>query len=856
MCAEVHPDLIADLRRALAPDDAVLPALGGLAAEVTRERPTDRRGLRAGAWRLLEKLGRGGMGTVYLAERADGAFDKRAAVKLLRGHDLRFKDQLERERRVLARLDHPHIARLLDGGVLPDGQPYLVMELADGEDLDDWLARARPSLEARLQVFLAICEAVAYAHGVLVVHRDLKPSNIRVAADGSVKLLDFGIAKLLAPDAERGNTQHLALTPDFAAPEQLQGGVISTRTDVYALGALLFLLLSGRAPHPAFDGNWAGFVQRITEDDARPVSSAATPDATLALAPATLRGDLDAIVAQALRREPVQRYPNVDAFAADVRRFLDGRPVHAHPPTLGYRARKWLRRRWGLAAAAGAVTLALVAGVSGIVWQARYTAAERDAAQLEARRSQAVRDYLLLMFRDAGAQAGDAQALSAKTVLEQAAAGIEREFADDPDARQQVLASLAEIYIYLGDFVAAEALLSRFLQLDDGRAPGALRAQVHSDLADVQLRRGNPVEACAEIETALSLLRAEPGDQRSAVGTALSLRGQCRRMSGALDAALADLREAVSLQRQARGATARETAAAHNSLAAGYLQAGALDAARTELEAALAVFEATGRGASVDAANTLNNLAVAAMLSGRMVQAQAWLQRALEVRRAASGESAALGALLVNYGRALTLLGRFDEAAPQLDEAIVLLERYTGADSIDSASAGLALADYQTTQRAYGGAERTAARSRDTLVAKLGAGHPASLRAAAQLAEIQWRRGDATSLARLQAAIAGLRESGASGASYLAAALCQSAIAQRTTSPEDALRDARECLSLRRARNGETHWETAQAALLVASLDPDNADGERDAAQAMGVLRDALGERSPRVIEAAAWMPR
>lgn len=855
LCADVHPDLIADLRRAVSPDDALLPALGGLAAEVTRERPTDRRGLRAGPWRLLDKLGRGGMGTVYLAERADGAFDKRAAVKLLRGHDLRFKDQLERERRVLARLDHPGIARLLDGGMVSDGQPYLVMELAEGEDLDDWLKRTRPPIAARLDVFLAVCEAVSYAHSLLIVHRDLKPSNIRVANDGSVKLLDFGIAKLLAPDAERGNTQHLALTPDFAAPEQLEGGIVGTRTDVYALGALLYLMLTGRAPHTAFDGNWADFVQRVTTQDPPRPSDVAAGNTTAV--PATLlRGDLDAIVAHALRRDPVKRYASVEAFADDIRRHRSGRPVHARPASPGYRFNKWLRRRWGVAAATGAVLLALCAGISGVVWQARDTAAERDAARLEARRSQAVRDYLLLMFRDAGASSTDAAAVPAKAVLDQAAAGIEREFADDPATRQHVLATLAEFYVYLGDFVGAEALLQRFRQLDTAATPAVLRAQVHSDLGDVLMRRGEPARACEEAERALSLLHAEPGDQRSAIATALSVRGQCRRTQGQFDTAIDDYREALALQQAALGPQARETATAHANLGAAFVQAGKLEAAKTELQAALAAFDARGRSQTVDAATVLNNLAVATMLSGDMRGADQWLQRALDVRRLVSGESAALGALLSNHARALALLGKPDEARGRAEEAVKLLTTYTGADSIDTASGELAQADVLMMGDALPAAETAATQARDGFVAKLGPTHPFSLRAAAVLADVQQRRGDRTARARSEEAIANLRITGGAGITFLAAALCQHAIALRTIDAAAARVSAQECVALRSERLAADHWELAQAKLLVAALSPDAANAATDASTHLARMRDVLGAQSPRVREAESWLAR
>src|SRR5690606_11996862 len=200
------------------------------------------------------------------------------------------------------------IARLIDGGLSDDGQPWLVMELADGENLDVWLARARPSLRERLKVFVSICEAVAYAHGALVVHRDLKPSNIRVGADGSVKLLDFGIAKLLLPDVEPGTTRQLALTPELAAPEQLRSEAITTRTDVYALGALLVLLLTGRGPNPPFDGNLPAYIARIVDEDAPSPSRLAAASASngICLPTAALRGDLDAICAQALQRDPAR----------------------------------------------------------------------------------------------------------------------------------------------------------------------------------------------------------------------------------------------------------------------------------------------------------------------------------------------------------------------------------------------------------------------------------------------------------------------------------------------------------------------------------------------------------------------
>lgn len=357
--SEVHPDLIADLRRSLDPA-MELPGLGGLAQQLSRQHSTDRTGLRVGAWRLVEKIGQGGMGSVYRAERADGAFHKEVAIKLLRGGDARFSQQLERERQLLARLDHPGIARLIDGGMLADGKPWLAMELAAGEDLGAWLCRHRPSLERRMAVFLAICDAVSHAHRENLVHRDLKPGNIRVDDDDAIKLLDFGIAKWMTPDLPVGSTRQIAITPEYAAPEQFAGGQISCRTDVYALGALLHMLLTGASPHPRFDGNWANYIERIRNQGRVVTSHAAARTGPPAVSPRVVRGDLDAIVAKALARDPARRYQSVAMLAVDLRHHLRGEPVGARAGTWRYRAGKWLRRNRSLAGVLLLLVLALV----------------------------------------------------------------------------------------------------------------------------------------------------------------------------------------------------------------------------------------------------------------------------------------------------------------------------------------------------------------------------------------------------------------------------------------------------------------------------------------------------------------
>jgi serine/threonine protein kinase len=332
LCADIYPDLVADLRRALDPDNRVLPDLGAVAASASAAPATDRRGLILGNWRLVERLGRGGMGSVYRAERLLPA-GLQAAVKLLRIEDAvanaadtegsragARRDLFERERALLARLDHPGIARLIDGGNRRDAPPFLVLELAPGLDLDDWLEQLQPDLPRRLAVLLQIAEAVAYAHSCGVLHRDLKPSNVRVDARDRSKLLDFGIGKSL--DATPGATRLHALTPDWAAPEQLLGEPTSTVTDVHALGALLYLMLTGAPPHPPFAGDWVALREGAAARRAPPPSRATlhAPDTPIRFARAP--GALDALALRALESEPAHRHRSAAAFAAELRACL------------------------------------------------------------------------------------------------------------------------------------------------------------------------------------------------------------------------------------------------------------------------------------------------------------------------------------------------------------------------------------------------------------------------------------------------------------------------------------------------------------------------------------------------------
>ena len=332
-------------------------------------------GHRVGAYRVLSLLGRGGMGEVYRAERADGQFEQQVALKLLRPDAIEHLGRFIAERRILARFEHPGIARLHDAGVADDGRPYMVMELIDGVPITEWCRQRSATLHERLDLFLQTCDAVAYAHQNLVIHRDLKPGNVIVSNDGHVKLLDFGVAKLLTDNVDEP-TRNAPMTLSYAAPEQLTRDTMTTATDVYSLGMLLFELLTARLPWPV--GQWpiAVAIEKLLHETAPTPSSAAAAQASAPVPSRQLAGDLDAIVAKALRKEPRERYATVAGFHADVRRYLRAEPVAARGGARTYLMLHFLRRyRWAVAAVLALVAV-LAAGLAGTAWQAREAARE------------------------------------------------------------------------------------------------------------------------------------------------------------------------------------------------------------------------------------------------------------------------------------------------------------------------------------------------------------------------------------------------------------------------------------------------------------------------------------------------
>lgn len=430
-------------------------------------------GQRLGAFQLVRLLGSGGMGEVWLGERVEGGFEQQVAIKCLRVESPSLQARFAAERAILAGLEHPGIARLYDGGATPDGRPYMVMEYVEGRDLLSWCELSRAGLDERLRLFLDVCDAVAYAHTHLVIHRDLKPANILVTPEGEIKLLDFGIARLLQGQELSDPSLTLHLSPAYAAPEQLTGGAIGTATDVHALGVTLYQLLTGTLPWPITDAPLGLAVQRLLTTRPPAVSRAAT-NGDPPVPPRLLRGDLDAIVEKALRAEPGSRYPDARSLADDIRRYLRHQPVQARSGARAYVAGRFVRRHWAPLAAAALVFAALAAGLLGIAWQARR-------ASEQAARATAIKNYLLSVFRASDPRIASDQPggqVTARELLDAGVARIEHQFADAPDLQIELLGLTAGIYRELGERERYAALHSRHMEL---------ARQHHGDLHPVVL---------------------------------------------------------------------------------------------------------------------------------------------------------------------------------------------------------------------------------------------------------------------------------------------------------------------------------------------------------------------------------
>jgi eukaryotic-like serine/threonine-protein kinase len=644
------------------------PDLSGAVARAVSSGLT---GKRLGAYRLIAEIGRGGMGVVYECHRDDREFDRRAAIKILPASSgASLVERFRFERRVLAGLDHPGISRLLDAGTTPDGLPYFVMELVDGQRIDDWCDAHRLRLRERVELVERVCDALAYAHQHLVIHRDVKPANILVTAEGQPKLLDFGIATMLMGEGEAsaGTTrtgQH-SFTPEYASPEQMRGDRVTTSSDVYSLGVVLFQLLAGRAPYVLKQLSPLEALRTVCEVDPPLMSAVATHEER-----ALLRGDLDAIVAKTLTKTPRERYGTIAELTADLRAWRDGRPVSAAPQSFLYRAPRFIRRHRATVAAGAAVTVAIIAGATATAWQAHVAARERDKAQNRFRQVQTFSRSLLFDVHNA-LRAVPGTTEPRRLLLDRAVQlldGLAADAGDDDALKFELAEGYRRLGVVqgsksaenLGDTKAAAVSLEKAVALADAAvaaAPDALdrqqlailiRASLQGVLGDLgQFDAAEKVHR-RQVEMVESLDKRGVTDpeMRVHIASGYSNAGIYRAGMQDLAGARGFYERAIRIYEKLPAGmwSDRENVRSYSltlkRLGAVEMVTGALEASERHYRAALAMEEDAirrnpgDRSWPFEMSYTLSDLALALKRRGQTGEAIVFWQRALDLRRAA-----------------------------------------------------------------------------------------------------------------------------------------------------------------------------------------------------------------------------
>ncbi|TVP53881.1 MAG: serine/threonine protein kinase [Gemmatimonadales bacterium] len=650
-------------------------------------------GRSVGPWRIVRRIGHGGMGTVYLAERAQGEFEQRAALKLIRrGMDSeQILDRFRRERQILARLEHPEIARLLDGGLTDDGRPYFAMEFVEGRPIDQYCDEEGLGIGDRLRLFLKVCRAVAYAHRVLVVHRDLKPDNILVTTDGGVRLLDFGIAKVLEDEEGEDTLTRTAfrvMTPGHASPEQVRGEAVGTATDVYSLGLILYQLLSGLKPYEISSRSPLEIERTVCETEVeRPSTRLRGADPTLAEAAASergtdprrlgnrLRGDLDMICLGALRKEPERRYGSVEALADDLSRHLEGLPVTVRPDTLGYRLATMVRRhRTGFAA-----TLAVVLGVSVLtgVYVDRI-AQERDLAQEEATKAAEVAGFLQDLFRVSDPSESRGETVTARELLDDGALRIASELEGQPAVQATMMRVIGEVYHVIGLPERAVAMLEDALEVQR-----ALYGDWHAEVATTRIALGVVHQSRGDLVAADSLMREAVelrvtllGETHPDVADALSNLAFLEETLGNETSAEALYRRTLAIQRTLYPDGGPGVTYSTVKLGGLLRRIGRHDEAEPLLREGLAAQRAHHGDLHPEVASSMRDLAGLLRDRGAHEEAVALYGEALAIRRALFGdEHPGVASVLNSRAILLERMGEMDRAIEDLREVVALRER-------------------------------------------------------------------------------------------------------------------------------------------------------------------------------------
>lgn len=666
-----------------------------------------------GPYRIVGEIGQGGMGTVYLSERADDQYSKQVAIKLVR-RGLDITEILRRflaERQILANLDHPNIARLLDGGTTEDGLPYIVMEYVEGLPLIDYCDRHELSTIERLKLFRTVCSAVHYAHQNLVIHRDIKPGNILVNKEGVAKLLDFGIAKVFQPDsldqgADATRTELRVMTPEYASPEQVKGERATTASDVYSLGVLLYQLLTGLRPYQIKSTDPFEISRAICEAQPERPSAAASRSVQVRSSDQKplsrqLRGDLDNIIMMAMRKEAARRYSSVEQFSDDIQRYLEGLPVIARKDTFGYRAAKFIRRNKAVTAAGLLIPMTLVAGIVTTAWQAkrasdqaRIATEQRDRAQLESVKAERINSFLQQMLAYANpswyAPGKDKRRdLTVLEALDEASRHIDTEMEDQPEIKAEIHTTIGDTYRAIGRTDLAEPHFEAALDLRRG-----LFGEHHREVAEslyylggVKVLKGDTITGERLYREALAIQRTMPNEGNNLPYMLLDF--------GGLLTSKGDFAEAVEVFGEARqiflekhGADHVTIGISHEYLGTAYLAWGDLETARAELEEALRLFEKIPGGMSATPKLRLGSIH---LVRKEYKEAEPLLREALALYVRQHGEKHQ-GAISARYSLARLYLetGDYKTAKREAEKAMEFYRQMNPGDN-PQRSSGLAV---------------------------------------------------------------------------------------------------------------------------------------------------------------------
>ncbi len=796
---------------------------------------------RIGPYQVLRELSHGGMGTVFLAARADDQYQKRVAIKVVKAgmdseDDVR---HFRRERQILASLDHPNIARLLDGGVTDQRLPYFVMEFVQGQTIEEYCDHRGLSVADRLRLFRDVCSAVQYAHRNLIVHRDIKPGNIMVTADGVPKLLDFGIAKLLNPElaGEAATATGLVMTPEFASPEQARGELITTATDVYSLGVVLYRLLTGHHPY-VMKGRSAVDIARSvieaepekpstavarTEEDIRPggqAITAATVSRTREGTPEKLRrrlqGDLDNIVLMALRKEPHRRYPSVEAFSEDIERYLEGRPVLAGKGSWSYRMAKFVRRN-ALAVAAAVVAFVLVAGFGvAMAFQSSRTSRALATAERERLTAERVSSFLVDLFKVSDPSVAKGNAVTAREILDTGSAKIEAGLEDQPAVRATLMETMGRVYDNLGLYDRALPLLQEALEIRRG-VHGTDHVDVAASLnalANLRLHKGDYAGAEPLAREALAMRRKLLGSESPDVAASLNLLANLLRDKGDYTGAELLYREALAIRRKLVGNENKDVALILNNLGNVLWGKGDLKGAERFYREAVAILRKVLGNDHPSTAFCLVNLGGVLVEEGDYTGAAPLFQEALAIQRKALGnEHPDVAHTLQGLAIVRTFRGDYAGAEPLIREAIAIDRKALGNEHPRLGEALATLAELLQEERDYSGAERLYREALAMRRKTIGGDDPFDAYILNDLATLLVDKGDYAGAEPIAREALAMRRKLGNESRDVGTSLATLAdvLVHRHAKPEEAQALAREALAIRRKALPDQHPEIANS---------------------------------------------